>query len=255
MQSDEQMRAALARLTANEKECLRRRLLPQTAKEMAIDLGVSPHAVEKRLKMARAKLGVSSSVAAARLLASVERYDPPVPYSPDLSRGPGLEEAEHRAAPVIGLRSRSALFKGSIMLIAFWLIALASQDAQAPVSPPSSPKVEHLQDIATRKVGMNEAAAFIRMGFPAKDKDGSGYLDPGEASAMEPRDRSRDTSLPPAPPIGSPDPAAERKWMAKLDTDRDGKVSEEEYVSYLLPWILWQGVPADWHPAPQSGQR
>ncbi len=47
----------IARLTENEKICLRRRLLPQTAKEMAADLGISPHAVEKRLKMARAKLG------------------------------------------------------------------------------------------------------------------------------------------------------------------------------------------------------
>jgi DNA-binding CsgD family transcriptional regulator len=46
------MQAAIARLTDNEKECLRRRLRPQTAKEMAIDLGISPYAVEKRLKMA-----------------------------------------------------------------------------------------------------------------------------------------------------------------------------------------------------------
>ena len=50
---DARTQAALARLTDNEKECLRRRLLQQTAKEMALDLGVSPHAVEKRLKMAR----------------------------------------------------------------------------------------------------------------------------------------------------------------------------------------------------------
>lgn len=52
---DDAARAALARLTLNEKECLRRRLLHQTAKEMALDLGISPHAVEKRLKMARTK--------------------------------------------------------------------------------------------------------------------------------------------------------------------------------------------------------
>ena len=65
---DARMQAALARLTDNEKECLRRRLRQQTAKEMALELGVSPHAVEKRLKMARAKLGLSSSLEAARLL-------------------------------------------------------------------------------------------------------------------------------------------------------------------------------------------
>ncbi len=35
-----------------------------------------------------------------------------------------------------------------------------------------------------------------------------------------------------------------------MDTNRDNKVSEQEYVSYMMPWILWQGVPADWHAAP-----
>ena len=155
---------ALARLTENEKICLRRRLLPQTAKEMAIDLGISPHAVEKRLKMARAKLG------------------------------------------------------------------------------------QKREDVPSRKVGMDEAVAFIKPGFHQKDADRSGSLNAREASAMEPRDRFRDASLPSAPPAGNADPAAERKWMKLLDNDGDGKVSEDEYVRYMLPWTLWTGVPADWHP-------
>ena len=46
----------LDRLTGGEKECLRRFLRHQTAKEIALDLGISHHAVEKRLKMARVKL-------------------------------------------------------------------------------------------------------------------------------------------------------------------------------------------------------
>lgn len=136
------------------------------------------------------------------------------------------------------------------MLGAFWLVAIVAQDVPAPTPSAERGKAIRLQDAETRKVGMDEAAAFIRPGFHEKDKDHSGYLDPGEASAMEPRDSMRDPSLPAAPPIGSPDPAAERKWMAKLDTNRDGKVSEDEYVQYLLPWVLWQGVPATWHPAP-----
>ncbi len=83
------MRAALARLTENEKSCLRRRLLPQTAKEMALELGVSPHAIEKRLKMARAKLGVSSSLHAARLLALFEEgYQRAGPEPSDLANSP-----------------------------------------------------------------------------------------------------------------------------------------------------------------------
>src|SRR5690606_31515708 len=81
---DARTQAALARLTDNEKECLRRRLRQQTAKEMALELGVSPHAVEKRLKMARAKLGLSSSLEAARLLASTEEYQRTGPHAADL---------------------------------------------------------------------------------------------------------------------------------------------------------------------------
>ncbi|MBX3593729.1 hypothetical protein [Sphingomonas sp.] len=52
---DDATRAALDRLTEAEKMCLRRRFVPQTAKEMAIDLGISPHAIDKRLKMARTR--------------------------------------------------------------------------------------------------------------------------------------------------------------------------------------------------------
>ena len=59
---DESTRAAILRLTMAERECLKRCLNHQTAKQMALDLGISPHAVEKRLKMARAKLGLSSSL-------------------------------------------------------------------------------------------------------------------------------------------------------------------------------------------------
>src|SRR6187402_3853669 len=84
---DARMQAALARLTDNEKECLRRRLRQQTAKEMALELGVSPHAVEKRLKMARTKLGLSSSLEAARLLAEAEGYQQTGPHASDLAPG------------------------------------------------------------------------------------------------------------------------------------------------------------------------
>jgi DNA-binding CsgD family transcriptional regulator len=71
---DENTRPAVLRLTGAERECLRRCLSHQTAKQMALDLGISPHAVEKRLKMARAKLGLSSSLEAAKVVDSLERY-------------------------------------------------------------------------------------------------------------------------------------------------------------------------------------
>lgn len=84
---DEGMRAAILRLTVAERDCLKRCLDHQTAKQMAIDLGISAHAVEKRLKMARAKLGLSSSLEAAKLVEALERSGRLGPGASDLSPG------------------------------------------------------------------------------------------------------------------------------------------------------------------------
>jgi DNA-binding CsgD family transcriptional regulator len=236
----------ITRLTENEKECLRRRLRPQTAKEMAIDLGISPHAVEKRLKMARTKLGLSSSLAAARLLAESEGYQTLVPHSLDLSNGVvGVEEKVTAATP-IEVEAR-LIHKGSIMLAILFLIALV-QDVPAPDTYRSIMKNEKGEDVLPRKVGLDEAAAWDKQGFRQKDLDHSGFLNPREASAMEPRDRYRDASLPPAPAAGARDAAGERKWMRLLDNNRDGRVSQQEYVEYMTPWTLLSGVPAEWQP-------
>jgi DNA-binding CsgD family transcriptional regulator len=68
----------LARLTEREKVCLRQWLEHKSAKEIALDLGISHHAVEKRLKMERLKLGVASSLQAAQMLGEAEGYQQPV---------------------------------------------------------------------------------------------------------------------------------------------------------------------------------
>lgn len=97
---DESTRAAILRLTIAERECLKRCLDHQTAKQMAIDLGISPHAVEKRLKMARAKLGLSSSLEAAKLVEALERSGRLGPGSSDLPSGnAGPDEVGSVAAP------------------------------------------------------------------------------------------------------------------------------------------------------------
>jgi DNA-binding CsgD family transcriptional regulator len=78
-------RDSLARLTEREKLCLRQWLQHKSAKEIAADLGISHHAVEKRLKMARTKLGATSSLEAARMLGAAEGYGQTVTQSPDLA--------------------------------------------------------------------------------------------------------------------------------------------------------------------------
>jgi DNA-binding CsgD family transcriptional regulator len=77
-------REPLSRLTEREKVCLRQWLNHRSAKEIAADLGISHHAVEKRLKMARIKLGATSSLGAARMLGEAEGYGQAVAQSPDL---------------------------------------------------------------------------------------------------------------------------------------------------------------------------
>src|SRR5437870_2431409 len=102
---DESTRAAVLRLTQSERECLKRCLSHQTAKQMALELGISPHAVEKRLKMARAKLGLSSSVEAAKLVETLERSGRLGPYASDLPSGNVRRDEQ---GSVAGPRSRTA---------------------------------------------------------------------------------------------------------------------------------------------------
>src|SRR3954465_125981 len=127
---DENTRAAILRLTKAERECLKRCLSHQTAKQMALDLGISPHAVEKRLKMARAKLGLSSSLEAAKLVESLEGSGRLGPHASDLPSGhampdkPGSAAAPRKSAAWL-TRHRVYATSGAIMSV-FAAVALIS---------------------------------------------------------------------------------------------------------------------------------
>lgn len=221
---DHSRAAALARLTENEKDCLRRRLLPQTAKEIARDLRLSPHAVEKRFKMARAKLGVGSSLEAARLLAVHERYHRLVPDISDLSAASNPPHApfhddggNRRIGPWI-------LWGGigmSILIIAAVAAALAG--AHQGATP-------------------EQATAFLVSSFEIMDSDHSGYIEPVEAPGVSVRDSS-DTV-----PRRVPGRQGAAMWIANYDRDGDGKVSKVEFIARMLPGVEAKGVPANWRP-------
>lgn len=101
-------RESLSRLTEREKVCLRQWLQHKSAKEIAADLGISHHAVEKRLKMARTKLGATSSLEAARMLGEAEGYGQAVTQSPDLV---------FDALPLHSAFTRLAVLGGAIMIL------------------------------------------------------------------------------------------------------------------------------------------
>jgi len=117
----------LARLTEREKQCLRQWLHHKSAKEIAADLGISHHAVEKRLKMARIKLDATSSLHAARMLGEAEAYGQTVAHPPDLpSHSRSLQ-------PVV---TRPLIFGAIAMsLIGAALLALLAQSGAGTSAP------------------------------------------------------------------------------------------------------------------------
>ena len=63
-------------LNENEKEALHLLLQGHDAKTAAREIGVTPNVINERLRSARQKLQVTSSKAAARMLAEHEGYEP-----------------------------------------------------------------------------------------------------------------------------------------------------------------------------------
>lgn len=261
MQADERITAALARLTDNEKECLRRRLLPQTAKEMAIDLGISPHAVEKRLKMARAKLGLASSLEAARLLVAAEGYGRSGPQASDLAPigkavkdvGPA-GDSSHRTG-LVARRIRSVFLWGVIPMIltAIGLLALAAQDQAPPISPPpvgqpDTPfgRAANFNDQKMRPATRDEILKAVSDAFDLMDTNHSGFIERDEAPAQ-------------GIGLGEPQPAGstpkmggkttwitgkmgQAMWISNIDTDGDGKASKAEFIAWDSPYFLLRGT-------------
>ena len=261
MEEDERIRSALSRLTANEKECLRRRLLPQTAKEMAIDLGISPHAVEKRLKMARAKLGLASSLEAARLLVTAEGYDRSGPQPSDLA--PDTEAGDDPAAAgmssqdtvPITRRIGPAFLWGAILMITFaiGLLALAAQNPEPAMSPahvtqPDTPlgRAINLNDQKMRPATREEILKAVSDAFDLMDANHSGFIERDEAPAQG-------IGLGEPQPIGTTPKMGgkmtwitgkmgQAMWISNIDTDGDGKVSKTEFIAWDSPYFLSRGT-------------
>lgn len=227
------------RLTEREKQCLRRWLEHKTAKEIALELGVSHHAVEKRLKMARIKLGVSSSLEAARLLAEVEGYKQTVAQSTEL---PADVSARHGWTP----RSIAIGVVTMFLCTALTLVMLQQAASDADLVVSASLTEEHLlvdEATATR------IAEITRRTFDYLDTDGSRFLEQPESPFIE-------TAL--LEPINSMDAggtaalsgqAAEvadqdklAKFYDEVDSDGDSRISYTEYHQWSAPQLAQLGI-------------
>jgi hypothetical protein len=211
---------------------LRRRLLSQTAKEMALELGVSPHAVEKRLKMARAKLGVSSSLQAARMLISTESQHS-VPHASDLALR--ADKADGGSSP--GGRRRGLIWGMTIMTI---MIAAAIALALATIGAPTPGQRGNPGHV---RATPEQAAAFLSSSFTTMDRDHSGYIEAGEAPPTSVR-------------IGGAHGISQHvdvdqhgaMFLARNDRDGDGRVSREEFIAANVAIIEAAGIPTNWRP-------
>lgn len=210
---DENRRAKdIAKLTHREREALRGWLDRKSAKEIALDLGVSHHAIEKRLKTARLKLGVASSLEAARMLAWSEGYDQAVAAPADLTPAP---------SPRLIPQYRSVLF-GSIAMslsIAFVLALTSAGQPGAEATKPADPGVI--------QIDTNMEPIFNKL-----DENGSGYLEQPESPfvAMALIDPARHKDPETTAVLGDgTDPEQIAQFYTEADTDGDGRISFREF--------------------------
>jgi DNA-binding CsgD family transcriptional regulator/Ca2+-binding EF-hand superfamily protein len=263
----------LSRLTEREKECLRAWLDHKSAKEIALELGISHHAVEKRLKMARIKLDVGSSIDAARLLGEAEGYGQTVAKPADLPR---IAASDQRS------RFRK-LELGALIMILATAVTLAllvqgggdvespsaeadggsggtAQDSKGVYEAIENGEERSIDEFEFVKASPERVRAYVRQEFDGLDKDGSGFIELEEAplrlAEMEPRPADEPIRLYRKEDVAKEwhGPAAQREYIAMFDDDDDGRVSFEEYAEPVMPHRLQRGIPlipADWS-APRS---
>ena len=205
------------RLTEKEKDCLRRWMHHQTAKQIALDLGVSHHAIEKRLKTARLKLDVASSIDAAQMLAQVEGYDWTASRSPDLDRSPPINNPWPFRPVLIGAIAMSLL--ASVVLVALSHSGTAELDLKpgdlllvAPVT------FEQLDENKSGYLEGDEAPPLIHAsGNPSyiPDEDGSAEL--SSEQFIITTKPTRDS------------------FYRQADANGDGRISPGEYDAWAKP--------------------
>jgi DNA-binding CsgD family transcriptional regulator len=249
---DPRMHAALARLTDNEKECLRRRLQQQTAKEMALELGVSPHAVEKRLKMARTKLGLSSSLEAARLLVAAEEYDRTGPQAADLAAGEQVGKDGFTTATLVGAAAMTILVATAVVLAVSQAGGLSNKGAAAEAATRAGTDASALPpgNVAPSEA---EIVHMTQTTFHHVDADNSGYIDGVESPIQPPKGpqpvyrRDEDGNVvPTGETVVHDEDEIRAQFYQRADKDGDGRISYPEFHHWSAPNLVRNGIPAAW---------
>lgn len=222
------------RLTEREKEALRAWLNHKSAKEIALDLGITHHAVEKRLKMARTKLGAGSSLEAARMLAQTEGasegasegYGQAVTAAPDLAPAPPLRPKWRYRPIAIGAIAMSLAIVLALALTTGGQPSAADEDRAAVTAAASAAA-------ATAEPIEIEIDGRIDRVFAIVDADKSGFLESPESPfvTIEFAEGSGADRVEGSAVIGDgTDPKQVAEFYADADTDKDGRISLAEYT-------------------------
>jgi len=134
--------------------------------------------------------------------------------------------------------------------------AVSGKTSEIAASPPTVPgrrtttgAIRRVQDLTMRPAGPAEVEAFVLSSFRTMDKDGSGFIEQTEAPAAG-------IGVEEARPAGTPrrpdakvtwitGPQGQAMWIANMDTNRDGRASEAEYLAWDTKF--WRDhVPANW---------
>jgi DNA-binding CsgD family transcriptional regulator len=130
----------IEKLTEAQRICLRMVLMHLSSKDIARELGISPHTVDQRLRMAIQALGVANRFEAARVLA---RYENQAPYQSAVYQSPHIAPAPVHAtvgvSDIHGVRQGDEAYQGSAVReeqIAFRTPAFAAVTGSAFVNLP-----------------------------------------------------------------------------------------------------------------------
>jgi DNA-binding CsgD family transcriptional regulator len=222
----------ITRLTTREKEVLRAWLAHKSAKEIARDLGITHHAVEKRLRMARTKLGAASSLEAARILAAEEGYGQTVTALPDLPPAP-LRRSSWLHRPIV---------LGGLAVLTLTVLGLALAAAY-PAAEPTEIEID----------------GDLGKLFAHHDTNDSGFLENPESPFLEIAfiDETGPEALHGTAAIsGGTEPDQIAAFYTTADTDGDERISLAEFTVWSKARWAEMGIEVKTIvkvlPAPQS---
>jgi DNA-binding CsgD family transcriptional regulator len=251
------------RLTEREKEVLRAWLNHKSAKEIALDFGITHHAVEKRLKMARTKLDAGSSLEAARMLAEAEGasagYGQAVTAAPDLPPAPPPRSLlRYRPIAIGGIAMSLALVLALALTTGGTPSAadedLAAATAAASAAAGASANADKPARAAVIKLDPDMTPVFDKL-----DENASGYLERPESPfvAMAILDSTQQDGPETSAILGDKtDPEQVARFYAEADTDGDGRVSFREFHVWNSAQLAALGIDTSLElkitPSPQS---